>query len=130
MEDTGETQLSDYKVFCFDGEPLMIQVDYDRYEGHKRQFFDCEWNRMDISFHFMSDTKKIIKKPKVLSEMLELSRKLSTGFPHLRTDFYIVNNKLYVGEMTFFHGTGFGKWWPEGTDEWIGTFLKIDNISK
>ena len=105
--------------------PQIIQVDYDRYEGHKRQFFDCDWNRMDISFHFLSDTVKQIRKPEVLTEMLELSRKLSAGFPHLRTDFYIVNNKLYVGEMTFFHGTGFGKWWPEGTDEWLGGFLKL-----
>ena len=125
LEDAGETQLSDYKVFCFDGVPQLIQVDYDRYEGHKRQFFDCDWNRKDISFHFMSDTVKKIKKPEVLPEMLDLARKLSAGFPHLRTDFYIVNNTLYVGEMTFFHGTGFGKWWPEGTDEWLGSLLKL-----
>lgn len=125
MEDVGEAQLTDYKVFCFDGVPQIIQVDYDRYEGHKRQFFDCDWNRMNISFHFKSDTMKKIKKPVVLSEMLDLAKRLSAGFPHLRTDFYIVNNKLYVGEMTFFHGTGFGKWWPEGTDEWLGSLLKL-----
>lgn len=130
LEDPGETQLSDYKVFCFDGVPQIIQVDYDRYEGHKRQFFDCDWNRMDISFHFLSDTVKQIRKPDVLSEMLYLSRKLSAGFPHLRTDFYIVNNKLYVGEMTFFHGTGFGKWWPEGTDEWLGKFINLDSVKQ
>ena len=128
LEDAGETQLSDYKVFCFDGVPQIIQVDYDRYEGHKRQFFDCDWNRMDISFHFPSDTVKKIARPEVLPEMLGLAKKLSVGFPHLRTDFYIVNNKLYVGEMTFFHGTGFGKWWPEGTDEWLGSFLKLPVI--
>ena len=62
--------------------------------------------------------------------MLELSRKLSAGFPHLRTDFYIVNNKIYVGEMTFFHGPGFGKWWPKGTDEWLGTFLHLDSVEQ
>lgn len=125
LADAGDTQLSDYKVFCFDGRPQLIQVDYDRYNGHKRQFFDCEWNRMDISFHFPSDTTKVISRPAVLEEMLELARRLSAGFPHLRTDFYIVGERLYVGEMTFFHGTGFGKWSPEGTDAWLGQFLKI-----
>ena len=109
MSDPNEEQLSDYKVFCFNGVPKIIQVDYDRYTGHKRQFFDTEWNRMDVSFHFPSDTKKRIAKPSVLEEMLELAKKLSLGFPHLRTDFYIIGNKLYVGEMTFFHGTGFGQ---------------------
>lgn len=126
LEDFGERQLSDYKVFCFDGVPHLIQVDYDRYKVHKRQFFDCDWHRLDISFHFMSDTGKEIQKPCVLDEMLELAKRLSVGFPHLRVDFYIVNDKLYVGEMTFFHGSGFGRWWPEGTDEWLGKFLTIN----
>ena len=51
LADIGDSQLTDYKVFCFDGIPQLIQVDYDRYNGHKRQFFDCDWNRLDISFH-------------------------------------------------------------------------------
>lgn len=128
MSDPNEEQLSDYKVFCFDGMPRMIQVDYDRYIGHKRQFFDTEWNRMDVSFHFLSDTKKQIARPSVLEEMLELSRKLSAGFPHLRTDFYIIGNKLYVGEMTFFHGTGFGRWWPKSFDAEMGSWLDLTNV--
>lgn len=129
MSDPNEEQLSDYKVFCFNGVPKIIQVDYDRYTGHKRQFFDTEWNRMDVSFHFPSDTKKRIAKPSVLEEMLELAKKLSVGFPHLRTDFYIIGNKLYVGEMTFFHGTGFGRWWPESFDAEMGSWLDLSNVN-
>lgn len=129
MSDPNEEQLSDYKVFCFNGVPKIIQVDYDRYTGHKRQFFDTEWNRMDVSFHFPSDTKKRIAKPSVLEEMLELAKKLSLGFPHLRTDFYIIGNKLYVGEMTFFHGTGFGRWWPESFDAEMGSWLDLSNVN-
>lgn len=129
MSDPNEEQLSDYKVFCFNGVPKIIQVDYDRYTGHKRQFFDTEWNRMDVSFHFHSDTKKRIAKPSVLEEMLELAKKLSAGFPHLRTDFYIIGNKLYVGEMTFFHGTGFGRWWPESFDAEMGSWLDLSNVN-
>lgn len=127
--DDNSMQLTDYKVFCFNGVPKIIQVDYDRFEGHKRQFFDPEWNHMDVSFHFPSDTTKVIEKPVVLEKMIELSKKLSAGFSHLRTDFYIVGNKLYVGEMTFFHGTGFGKWWPNGFDEEMGSWLNL-NFSK
>ena len=128
LSDPGESQLSDYKVFCFNGQPRLIQVDYDRFEGHKRQFFDCEWRPLDVSFHFPSDRVKVIPEPSLLTEMLFLSRKLSAGIPHLRTDFYIVNNRLYVGEMTFFHGSGLGKWWPEGTDEWLGSFLDLNVV--
>ena len=27
---------NDYKVFCFNGDPKYIQVDYDRFDQHKR----------------------------------------------------------------------------------------------
>lgn len=125
MHDDGDDQLTDYKVFCFNGEPKIIQVDYDRFKGHKRQFYDVEWNRMDVSFHFPSDTTKRIPKPSVLGDMLELARKLSTGFPHLRTDFYIIGDKIYIGEMTFYHGTGMGKWTPQSFDKEMGSWIEL-----
>lgn len=128
LEDKGETQLTDYKVFNFNGTPRIIQVDFDRYTDHKRKFFDTEWNEMDVTFHQPYQSDKVIKKPACLDEMLELSRKLSAGFPHLRTDFYIVNDRLYVGEMTFFHGTGFGKWTPESFDAEMGSWLDLSEV--
>ena len=45
--------------------------------------------------------------------MIELSKKLSKGIPSLRVDFYYVNNKIYVGELTFFHWAGFLKFEPK-----------------
>lgn len=130
LEDKGERQLTDYKVFNFNGTPRLIQVDFDRYTDHKRKFFDTEWNEMDITFHRPYKSDKVIKKPSCLDEMLELSRKLSAGFPHLRTDFYIVNDMLYVGEMTFFHGTGFGRWTPESFDAEMGKWLDISEVKE
>ena len=121
--------MTDYKVFNFNGTPRIIQVDFDRYTDHKRKFFDTEWNEMDVTFHQPYQSEKVIKKPACLDEMLELSRKLSASFPHLRTDFYIVNDRLYVGEMTFFHGTGFGKWTPESFDAEMGSWLDLSGVN-
>lgn len=129
MEDTDDDQLTDYKVFNFNGCPKIIQVDYDRYQGHKRQFFDTDWNKMDISFHFPSDNSRTLEKPAVLDELLHLATILSAGFPHLRTDFYIINGQIYVGEMTFFHGTGMGKWTPEGVDAQLGSWIDLSKVS-
>lgn len=128
LEDSGDSQLTDYKVFNFNGIPRIIQVDFDRYTDHKRKFFDTEWNEMDVTFHQPYKSEKIIKKPACMEEMLDLARKLSSGFPHLRTDFYIVNDRLYVGEMTFFHGTGFGKWTPESFDAEMGSWLDLSSV--
>ncbi len=129
MEDSTDLQLIDYKVFNFNGLPKIIQVDFDRFSEHKRKFFDTEWNCLDISFHIPSDRSKTIVKPNKLGEMLELAKVLSKGFPHLRTDFYIVNNNIYVGEMTFFHGNGMGVWTPESFDEEMGGWMDLMEVS-
>ena len=69
--------------------------------------------------------KQTPKKPEKWDEIIEFSEKLSKGVPYLRVDTYVIDGRILFGEMTFFHGTGFGKWWPEGTDEWLGGFLKL-----
>ena len=130
MHDEGEDQLTDYKVFNFNGVPRIIQVDYDRFNGHKRQFFDAKWNHMDVSFHFPSDTKKEIPKPVCFDEMINNAKVLSKGLPHLRTDFYVIGERLYIGELTFFHGTGMGRWWPDSFDAEMGTWLDLSSVSE
>ena len=37
QEDNGD--LLDYKVFNFNGEPKLIQVDFDRFKEHKRNLY-------------------------------------------------------------------------------------------
>lgn len=32
-------QLNDYKIFCFDSEPRLIQLDYDRFKGYLRNLY-------------------------------------------------------------------------------------------
>lgn len=65
-------------------------------------FFDENWK-------FMSETGKSgykkfdkdIKELSCLKEMIEVSKKLSKPFEFVRMDYYIINDKLYFGEMTF-----------------------------
>ena len=57
--------------------------------------------------------------------MIELTKKLSEGFPHVRVDFYEANGQVYFGEMTFYH---FGAIVPFETKEWdkkIGDWLVL-----
>ena len=125
LSDSDSDQLTDYKVYCFNAVPHMIQVDIDRFTDHKRQFYSPDWSLTDVSWHIPSTKSAKLAKPSVLNEMLEISTKLSDGIPFLRVDFYVVGDKLYIGETTFFPGAGFGKWAPEGTDERLGNLLKI-----
>lgn len=45
--------------------------------------------------------------------MLELSEILSKDIPHVRVDWYIVDNELYFGELTFFDSSGFDPFIPD-----------------
>lgn len=120
-DESGE--LNDYKVFNFGGEPRMIQVDYNRFNGHLRNLYSPKWDRINATMGYPSDPSREFPKPEVLDELLELCKKLSVGIPHVRTDFYIVNNKIYFGEMTFYHSSGFQKITPKEFEKALGDWI-------
>ncbi len=118
-------QLKDYKVFCFNGEPRFVEVDYDRYVGHKLNVYDLEWNYIDFYMTSHNDPNVIIEKPARLDEMIELARKLSTGTIFLRVDFYSIYSELYVGELTLTPGSGMIDFYPKEYDWKLGKMLKL-----
>lgn len=115
----------DYKIFCFDGEPKIIQVDFDRHTSHGRNFYDLDWNFRNVEIQYPNNPQVIIDKPDCLEELLEKSRLLSKGFPHVRVDFYILDNKIIFGELTFFHGSGFEKFKPYNFEVEMGNWITI-----
>lgn len=103
--------LMDYKVFCINGEPELIWMNFDRKKDAEYiTAYDLNWNK----FHdhlLETDRYKIsnvdIPKPKCLEQMLEYCRKLSKPFHQVRVDFYIVDNKPVFGELSFASSWGF-----------------------
>lgn len=124
VDESGE-ELKDYKFFCFDGEPKIVQVDYDRFDNHKRNLYDLEWNRLPFTLEFPTDWNHEIAKPVALGEMIDVARQLSKGIPHVRVDLYHINGKVYFGELTFYHGSGFEKFTPEEWNYTLGEWIKI-----
>ena len=66
-----------------------------------------------------------IKKPKCLDHMIKLAEKLSQGIPQVRVDFYEIDGKVYFGEITFFHWSGFKKFEPEEWDYKFGSWIDL-----
>ena len=129
MEDESHHELKDYKVFCFGGEPKIIEVDYNRFEGHLRNLYTTDWLRIKATIGYPTDLNREIDRPKVLDELLNLSRKLSAGIPHVRTDFYVVDKKIFFGELTFFHGSGLEKIEPESLNRQMGDWIVLPESS-
>ena len=122
VDDSGG--LQDYKVLCFNGEPKLIQVHKGRFQSHTQDYYDTQWKRQAIyQGDPMSSTETA--KPVFLEQMLEVSRKLSAGIPHVRVDWYYVDGQLYFGELTFFDGSGLVPFEPEHWDYILGSWIDL-----
>ena len=127
MVDESGIELKDYKVFNFNGEPEIIEVDFDRFSHHGRNFYDKNWNSIEMEIEYPSNRSRQIARPEHLEQMLDLARTLAKGIPHVRTDFYSIEGKLYFGELTFFHEAGMGHFRPIEWDERLGRLIKLPN---
>ncbi len=116
--------IYDYKFFCYNGHAKYIVLDVDRYIGHKRNFYDREWNNL----HITSDCPAVdreIEKPDHLEEMLMVAEKLSEDFPYVRVDLYCVDGKVYFGELTFYPWSGYVQYTPDQADYLFGEDFEL-----
>jgi len=123
------SSLIDYKFYCFNGEPHSLLVLYDRkniyvgsdvkQEGPRVRacIYDLDWNAHPEAISntgpFADKSPEPIPRPERFDEMLEVCRKISKPFPHVRLDLFEANKKVYFGEMTFTPGGGLRYLTPE-----------------
>ena len=114
--------MDERKVFAL----LWIDVHTQRFINHKRNFYDLSWNLIrNVSIKYPCDENAAIPKPEKLEEMLGYARILSKPFIHVRVDFYIVENKVYFGELTFTNGAGFDVVKPYEFDVQLGNYIHL-----
>ena len=118
--------LKDYKVFCFDGKPMYIGVYSDRgVEKIKQELYDIDWKEINEKTGDFDNQLIKTKKPENLNELLRCAEILSKDFKHARVDFFIEDNRIYFGEITFTSGSGFDKFSSREFDEKMGRLLKL-----
>lgn len=119
----GKDVPQDFKVFCFQGVPAFIQVDDDRFTGHKRSFYSVNWQELNLTMNYPKSQKRT-PPPAGLQEMLAHARKLSAEFSFLRVDFFQVGHRVVVGELTNCPEGGQVKFGPEpDANEKVGAFF-------
>lgn len=124
MQDTQNDALTDYKFFCFDGVPKVMYISKDHGRDPRTDFFDMEFNHLDIKAR---DPHAEVPptKPAHFDEMKHIAQILSKGKPHLRVDFYIIEDKVYVGELTFYHMSGLTEVTPPEWNLRMGDWIKL-----
>lgn len=128
--ENSEKNLNDYKIFCFNGKPKYIMYVTDRMESIKSAFYDLEWNLMPFVFNFPRYTGEV-ERPPQLEEMIRLAGILAEGFPHVRVDFYALNDgSIKFGEMTFTTSSGFCRWEPKEYNRILGDMIELPTDKK
>ena len=123
----GTNSLKDYKFWCCNGEPKMIQVMSERYTKEMYcNIYDTNWNWFHLGWSdFPEDKKKLDKKPEQLDLMLDYARKLSEDFKFVRVDFYIVGENIFLGELTFTPDGGIFNYKDRETEIHWGNQIKL-----
>ena len=118
------SSLNDYKFYCFHGEPKIVLIVTDRATDCRYDFYDMNFNHLDLRYGKGRDDDKI-QKPVFFDEMKEIASKLSEGIPFVRMDLYEVNGHVYFGEYTFFDGGGFQWLQPEKWEYEMGSWIQL-----
>lgn len=126
MLDNKTNELRDYKFFCMDGQcrALFIATDRQNRKEPYFDFFDADFNHLDIE-QGHPNAPTMPEKPINFDLMKTLAEKLSQGIPQLRVDFYEVNGKVFIGELTLFHFGACTPFKPKSIDDKWGTWIKL-----
>lgn len=123
QDSNSANQLTDYKIYTFNGIAKLMMINKDRGNNTKADYYDKDFNWLDFTWGYPhADIKP--EKPQNFEKMFELAEALAVGLPEVRVDFYEVDRKILFGELTFFDGSGFDKILPDEWDIKLGSFLK------
>lgn len=129
LDESGELP-KDYKILCIHGEPQFIEVDYDRLTDFRLVFMSTSWEKMPWRLSKFCSTKEDLpEKPKNLDKMLEMAKLLSKPFPFVRVDLYSFNGRIYFGELTFLHDSGFSKFSEYKWDLYYGNLINEKGVN-
>lgn len=122
--DTSQNIPNDYKFFCFNGRVEIIQIDFDRFGDQKRNLYDRNFNQLDAKLLYPNYEGEV-SKPANLHEAITVAENLSSELNFVRVDLYLLNDKIYFGELTNYPGNGFVPFQPTAKEYEIGSLLKL-----
>ena len=115
----------DFKIYCFKGEPKYIEcIRGSKASDGQASFYTTDWEVLPLSYGYTKDDL-VIDRPSNLEEMLNISRKLSEPFKHVRVDLYnLPDGRVLFGELTFSSWSGLRRFNPVKYDRIFGELIR------
>lgn len=119
----------DYKIFCFGGKAYYVYVsDKSHTEDQCIQFYDRDFNPVDIKRKDYKDYEQIPARPENYQKMIEIAEKLAEGLPQVRVDLYNENGQILFGEFTFYTSAGHIPFVDEKWNRHLGSLIDLKEI--
>lgn len=130
----GDASPPDYKFFVFEGKPVLIVMETDRFSGHRRRFYSPSWEPLELqlgqlgAFTHLRPLAAATPKPATLATMLATATVLAEGYEFMRVDLYSIRGEVYAGELTPYPGGGLTRFWPHAFDVELGSHWRLPAV--
>lgn len=128
IDSLGRPESFEYKLTCMNGVckvfTLCTGIAHSDFELRTNDNYDRDFNHLPW-YAYYKNSKKPVQIPPQANEMIEYAEKLSEGIPQVRVDFYIINDKVYFGEMTFYTWAGIIEFTPPEWNDIMGSWLEL-----
>ena len=130
LDDGSGYSPEDYKFYCFNGSCKTVMVCLGRGLKNRAEFYQYNrnWDLLPYTRDSLRNPNVNIEKPELIDEAFVLADVLSTGFPFVRVDLYILNSKIYFGEFTFTPSAGLDAARLPEIDLLFGSYLDISDL--
>jgi hypothetical protein len=104
----------DWKVHCFFGRPKLIQLTRRQRPGARTRYYTADWQPLPIASTYPLDDR-LVARPARLHDLLSYARTIAEDFDYCRVDAYLLDQEIFFGEITPYHG-GAASRWQSATD--------------
>lgn len=121
------SRLSDLKVFCFHGRVrfMVIIIDGILNKESERSYFTREWNPLEVNRQSHAFRIGSAPRPNNLEKIIVQAEALAEPFAFVRVDFLLVDDRSYIGELTFSPSAGYERFSPESFELKAGSMLDL-----
>jgi hypothetical protein len=108
----------DWKWLCFGGRAALVQVDFNRFTGHARNFYDPDGTPVALRMYYPPGPD--IALPSTFVRMRSVAERLAQHFDFVRVDLYTLGERIVVGELTHYPTGGNKAFDPPEWDAKLG----------
>ena len=123
LRDSNGNTPTTYEFFVFHGKCHLIYVFYNQFKDTSGARYTPEWEYLNVrGILRMADYEK---KPQNLQSIIDIAELLGKPFDFIRADLYLVDSKIYFGELTNYSMSGTNRFDPVSFDFELGSKWKV-----